>query len=99
MIKNSDTFENCTNFYKIVGINNCIGLTKITGFSNCTGLTEITIPDSVKAISMYAFNKCTNLTSVIYKGTTYTTKSSLSSALKASGVKCDSDAFNNAGLK
>lgn len=48
---------------------------------------------------MYAFNKCTNLTSVIYKGTTYTTKSSLSSALKASDVKCDSDAFNNAGLK
>lgn len=87
MIKNSDTFKNCTNLTEIVGIN------------NCTSLTEVTIPDSVKTISMYAFNKCTNLTSVIYKGTTYTTKSSLPSALKANGVKCDLNAFNNAGLK
>ena len=47
MIKKSDTFKNCTNLTEIVGIN------------NCTSLTEITIPDSVKTISMYAFNKCT----------------------------------------
>ena len=102
--------NNCIGLTEITGFSNCTSLTEITipdsvetidsfAFSNCTGLTEITIPDSVKTISMYAFNKCTNLTSVIYKGTTYTTKSSLSSALKANGVKCDSDAFNNAGLK
>lgn len=102
--------NNCIGLTKIKGFSNCTSLTEITmpdsvetidsfAFSNCTSLTEITIPDSVKTIDMYAFNKCTNLTSVIYKGTTYTTKSSLFSALKASGVKCDADAFNNAGLK
>lgn len=40
------------------------------GFNCCKTITSLTIPTSVKSISEYAFNYCSNLTSITYKGTT-----------------------------
>ena len=38
-------------------------------FENCTSLTSITIPASVTSIGGYAFDSCSNLTSVKFNGT------------------------------
>ena len=82
----------------------CSNLTNITipdsvesigdyAFGVCSNLTNITIPDSVESIGKYAFYYCENLSSVTYKGTQYTSRSSLESALKASGVSVPFFAF------
>ena len=35
----------------------------------CSGLTEITIPEGVTSIGDYAFNGCSSLSTVNYRGT------------------------------
>ena len=75
----------------------CSGLTSITipdsvtsighhAFSFCSGLTSITIPNNVKSIEDSVFMGCSSLTSITYKGTTYTNKTQLTSALTSNGV-------------
>lgn len=76
----NSAFEGCTSLESVTISE---GVTKIgTGaFYNCTNLKSVTIPDSVTSIDRAynngyyqyydAFEGCTNLTSVTYKGKTY----------------------------
>ena len=61
---------------------------------DCTGLTDISIPDGVTNIGPGAFDACTKLASVTYKGVTYHSRNELLSALSANNVAVESDMFN-----
>jgi hypothetical protein len=37
-----------------------------------SSLATVTLPDGLTSIGAYAFGDCTNLTSIVWKGTTYT---------------------------
>lgn len=80
------------------------GLTSITipasvttigdyAFNACGGITTITIPESVKSIGNYAFTGC-YLTNIIYKNTTYTDVSKLTTTLKNNGVTVGTNPFS-----
>lgn len=90
-------FENCTGLTTVTISD---GVTSIGGgaFCHCSGLTTVTIPNSVTSIGDYAFNGCTSLSSVIYKGTVYTSKSALTTALINGGVTAGAYVFSNTGL-
>ena len=88
----------------------CISLTSINipekvtsignwAFGRCTSLTSIEIPEKVTSIGDLAFFECSSLTSVTYKGQTYTSKSSLKSALKAQGVSLGVCIFDATALE
>lgn len=57
------------------------------------------ISDNVTSIGYGAFHNCSNLASVTYKGTTYTNKTQLTSALTSNGVSVGNDVFNNTKLQ
>lgn len=75
------------------------GLTSIgeSAFSFCD-FTDINIPDSVASIGSKAFEFATKLNSVTYKGTAYTSKSAIGSALSADGVTVGYEAFSRTAM-
>lgn len=56
-------------------------------------MTEDTFPDSVTSIGDGAFQYCSSLTSVTYKGTVYTHKAELEKALSDNKVSVGPNAF------
>lgn len=68
-------------------------------FDGCSGLTSITIPDSVTNIGSFAFDGCSGLSTITYKGTTYTNKTQLTSALTSNGVIVGKFAFDDTKLQ
>ena len=67
-------------------------------FAGNTALTSITLPNEITTIETYAFCDCTSLTSVKYKGKTYTNKQELINALTSNGVTLENYVFRNAKL-
>lgn len=103
-IPNSVTHIGDNAFYR------CKGLTSITipdsvtiirngAFTDCSNLTSITIPNSVTTIGYSVFDGCTSLASITYKGTTYTNKTQLTSALTSNGVIVGKRPFDNTKLQ
>lgn len=56
-----------------------------SAFTNC-GITSITLPDGLSRIDAYAL-ECPNLTSVTWRGTTYTDKNEFNQALATAGIE------------
>lgn len=97
-----------------IGLNafyRCVSLTSVTfaedshltnisnyAFKYCGGLTSIEIPSSVTNIGGKAFENCNGLTSITYKGVTYTSISTLTTALTNNGVTVGDNAFSNTNL-
>lgn len=50
-------------------INKATKIIAVAAFENCSSLESVTIPTSVTSICAYAFNGCSGLTTVNYKGT------------------------------
>lgn len=61
-------------------------------------LVSVTLPDNLTSIGTSSFYNCSKLASVTYKGTTYTDKSKLMSALAANDVTYNANTFNNTAL-
>lgn len=70
-----------------------------TDFPNCE-LETLILPISLKYIGSYNFQKCPNLTTVIYAGQSYTSRSALLTAMKNNGVSFQSEnnVFTETGL-
>lgn len=68
-------------------------------FSYCWVLTSITLPDNIMNIGDSVFKYSNKLSSVTYKGTTYTNKTQLTSALTSNGVSVGNDVFNTTKLQ
>ena len=67
-------------------------------FAYCIQLKKITIPDSVTSIDDEAFYNCGLLSSVVYKGVTYTRKADIISALESNGVTLGRRVFDGTAL-
>ena len=91
-------FERCSGLTSI-NISNSVTSIGYSAFEGCSGLTSITIPDSVTSIGYSAFQDCSRLTSITYKGTTYTNKTQLTSALTSNGVSVGNNIFYNTKLQ
>lgn len=61
-------------------------------------LTSITLPSSLTTLGQYAFANQSELASITYKGTEYTSKAALTAALTAAGVSVGTGAFEDTGL-
>lgn len=70
-----------------------------SAFSSCWVLTSITLPDNIMNIGDSVFKYSNKLSSVTYKGTTYTNKTQLTSALTSNGVSVGNDVFNTTKLQ
>lgn len=68
-------------------------------FSGCWVLTSITLPDNIMNIGDSAFEYSNKLSSVTYKGTTYTNKTQLTSALTSNGVSVGNNIFYKTKLQ
>ena len=68
-------------------------------FYGCTSLTFFALPSGITNLSSQIFYGDTNLKSIYYKGTIYTSRSALESALSANGVTYSSNSFDNTGLE
>ena len=66
----NSAFANCKTL-KTIDLNKVETL-EASAFSGCTGLTAITVPETLKYTTGSAgpFNKCSNITSIIFEGTT-----------------------------
>lgn len=65
-----------------------------TAFMN-TGLTNITIPDSLTSIGSYAFQNCTNLTSILFPNVSHWYRTTSSTATSGTNMIM-SDSTQNA---
>ena len=68
-------------------------------FVDAHSLSKVVIPDSIKKINDEAFIRDRSLSSVTYKGTTYTSKSELISALSNNGVIIGKNIFKDTALQ
>ena len=94
----SYAFLRCTSLNSI-NISNSVTIIGYMAFDGCSGLTSITIPDSVTNIGSFAFDGCSGLSTITYKGTTYTNKTQLTSALTSNGVIVGKFAFDDTKLQ
>lgn len=104
-----DSRNNCNAIIKtetnelIVGCCNTVIPNNVTSigdwaFTCRETLTNTTIPDSVINIGDFAFQNCSDLVSVTYKETQYTSKSALTTVLTNNGVTVGEYAFDGTGL-
>lgn len=91
-------FQDCSGLTSI-NISNSVATIGYDAFAGCTRVTSITIPDSVTSIGYLAFNGCSGLSTITYKGTTYTNKTQLTSALTSNGVIVGKRPFDNTKLQ
>ena len=102
------TIPNSVTNIKDSAFSRCTSLTSITvstsvtsiesgAFSGCISLASITIPDRATSIGNGAFNDCISLASVTYKGQTYTSKSTLTTAF-GNNVTLGTNPFSNTAL-
>lgn len=67
-------FYNCTSLKKVTFGNDCeLQTIDNAAFYGCTALEEISIPASVASINLYAFSKCSNLTTINFSCPALTT--------------------------
>ncbi len=65
------TFSGCTSLKSVeFEENSQLKSIGVRVFEDCTSLANITIPNGVTKINMEAFSRCTDITSIIYEGTT-----------------------------
>lgn len=94
----SNAFNGCSNLTSIT-IPDSVTSIGIDAFKYCSNLTSVTISDNMTSIGSDAFRFCYKLKSVTYKGTTYTSKSALVSALRNNGVAVkNNDVFGSTAL-
>ena len=91
-------FANCTSMTELV-IPNSVTTIGGAGFYNCSNVNYITLSNNITSIGNQAFINNYALTSVTYKGVTYTSKSALQSALKANRVSVGYNVFDNTSLQ
>lgn len=91
-------FTDCSNLTSIT-IPNSVTIIGGDAFLRCSSLTSVTIPNSVTTIGYSVFDGCTSLASITYKGTTYTNKTQLTSALTSNGVIVGKRPFDNTKLQ
>lgn len=59
----------------------------------------VNMGNSVTSIGYSAFNECSGLSTIAYKGITYTNKTQLTSALTSNGVSLENHIFDNTKLQ
>lgn len=94
-IKDS-AFSRCTNLTSIT-VSTSVTSIESGAFSGCISLASITIPDRATSIGNGAFNDCISLASVTYKGQTYKSKSTLTTAF-GNNVTLGTNPFSNTAL-
>ena len=77
-------FQSCSNL-NTINIPDNVSYIGENAFASCKKLTSITLPDNLQSLNGYSFAN-SGLTSVTYKGVTYTSKSALEQVLTDNGV-------------
>lgn len=91
-------FSGCSEL-STIDIPNSVTSIGNSAFSYCLVLTSITLPDNIMNIGDSVFETSVKLSSVTYKGTTYTNKTQLTSALTSNGVSVGNNVFNSTKLQ
>lgn len=91
-------FSGCSEL-STIDIPNSVTSIGNSAFSYCLVLTSITLPDNIMNIGDSVFETSVKLSFVTYKGTTYTNKTQLTSALTSNGVSVGSNVFNSTKLQ
>ena len=94
----ASAFNGCQKL-STINIPNSVTSIGNSAFSSCWVLTSITLPDNIMNIGDSVFKYSNKLSSVTYKGTTYTNKTQLTSALTSNGVSVGNDVFNTTKLQ
>lgn len=89
-------FKGCNSLTSLV-IPNGVTSIALEAFSNCSNIESVVLPDSLKSMGKYVFISSPKLSSVTYKGTTYTSKSALINTLTQNGVSLIDNVTGNSG--
>lgn len=75
-----------------------VGTIQDDAFANKTEITSVKLPDTFSYIGSKAFENCSNLASVTFKGVTYTDISDLTDAITGAGGRVGADAFTGTAM-